>query len=148
MKFNHILLTTDLSSESRRAYAPAAEMAQTHGARLTLLHVVHDVRIAPHGAPLAPPVSDPDVGGMIDTARDALDKQRKLLSDELEVQCVVISGSDIAESVADYASQNDVDLIMLSTHGRTGFRRLVLGSVAESILHSAHVPVLCFPRPE
>jgi nucleotide-binding universal stress UspA family protein len=148
MKFTHILLTTDLSDESRRAFAPASEMAQTHGARLTLLHVVHDVRIAPHGAPLAPPVSDPDVHGLMQDAKGALNKQRELLSAELNVDCEVIAGSNIANAVAEYAAEHEVDLIMLSTHGRTGFRRLVLGSVAESILHCAHVPVLCFPRPE
>ncbi|MBC8404794.1 MAG: universal stress protein [Planctomycetes bacterium] len=60
----------------------------------------------------------------------------------------MISGSNIGETVAEYANENDVDLITMSTHGRTGFRRLVLGSVAESILHYAHVPVLCFPQPE
>lgn len=148
MKFNHILLTTDLSDESQRAYGPAAELATSNNAKLTLLHVVHDVRIAPHGAPLAPPVSDPDVFGLIDDARKALNKQRELLSADLEVECAVVSGSNIAETVAEYASEHSVDLITLSTHGRTGFRRLVLGSVAESILHFAHVPVLCFPRPE
>ncbi len=81
-------------------------------------------------------------------AKGALDKQRELLSGELDVACEVIAGSNIAESVANYAAEHEVDLIMLSTHGRSGFRRLVLGSVAESILHFAHVPVLCFPRPE
>ena len=148
MNFSHILLTTDLCDESQRAFAPAAEMATAHNAKLTLLHVVHDVRIAPHGAPLAPPVSDPDVFGLMESVREGLEKQRKLLSADLNVECQVVSGGNIAETVAGYASEHDVDLIMLSTHGRTGFRRLVLGSVAESILHCAHVPVLCFPRPE
>jgi nucleotide-binding universal stress UspA family protein len=148
MKFNHILLTTDLSDESKRAFAPTVELALAHNGRLTLLHVVQDVRIAPHGAPLAPPVSDPDVFDLMESARKLLVEERELLDSSLRVNCEVIPGSNIGETVAEYANQNDVDLITMSTHGRTGFRRLVLGSVAESILHYAHVPVMCFPQPE
>jgi nucleotide-binding universal stress UspA family protein len=48
--------------------------------------------------------------------------------------------------VVDYAQQNDVDLIAMSTHGRTGFRHLALGSVAEAIIRHATVPVITFPR--
>lgn len=148
MKFSHILLTTDLSDESLRAFAPAADLARANGAKLTLLHVVQDVHVAPHGAPLAPPVSAPDVGNLVDAARQRLEEQKALLGSGVEVDCAVSASPDIAERVAHYAQEHDCDLIALSTHGRTGFRRFVLGSVAESILRHAHVPVLCFPRSE
>lgn len=148
MKMDHILLTTDLSEESMRAFTPAAALAKENGARLTLLHVVQDLRVAPHGAALAPPIQDPDIFGMKESAEKRLVEERALLDADLEVHCEVTLGDNIAEAIADYAAKHDVDLITLSTHGRTGFRRLVLGSVAEAILHHAHVPVLCFPRPE
>lgn len=148
MKFSHILLTTDLSDESLRAFAPAADLARANGAKLTLLHVVQDVHVAPHGAPLAPPVSAPDVGNLVDAARQRLEEQKALLGSGVEVDCAVSASPDIAERVAHYAQEHNCDLIALSTHGRTGFRRFVLGSVAESILRHAHVPVLCFPRSE
>ncbi|MAW60854.1 MAG: universal stress protein UspA [Planctomycetes bacterium] len=148
MKFSHILLTTDLSDESLRAFAPAADLARESGAKLTLLHVVQDVQVAPHGAPLAPPVSAPDVGNLVDAARHRLDEQKALLGSGLNVECAVTASPDIAERVASYAKEHGCDLIALSTHGRSGFRRFVLGSVAEAILRHAHVPVMCFPRPE
>lgn len=148
MKFSHILLTTDLSDESLRAFAPAADLARESGAKLTLLHVVQDVQVAPHGAPLAPPVSAPDVGNLVDAARQRLNDQKALLGSGVEVDCEVSASPDIAERVASFAQERDCDLIALSTHGRSGFQRLVLGSVAEAILRHAHVPVLCFPRPE
>ena len=53
---------------------------------------------------------------------------------------------NVAEVVCDYADEHGYDLIALSSHGRSGFRRLILGSVAEAILRHAHVPVLVFPR--
>ena len=56
-----------------------------------------------------------------------------------------IGSAVVAEAVTQYADTHDVDLIALTTHGRTGIRHLVLGSVAESILRHSHVPVLCFP---
>lgn len=148
MKLKHILLTTDLSEESMRAFAPAAQLAKDNGGRITLLHVVQDVHIAPHGAPLAPPISDPDVFGLVESAKKRLAEERSLLDAEIEVTCKVIQADEIGEAVADYANQNQVDLIALSTHGRTGFRRLILGSVAQAVLHHAKVPVLCFPQAE
>lgn len=148
MKFSHILLTTDLSDESLRAFAPAADLARESGAKLTLLHVVQDVQVAPHGAPLAPPVSAPDVGNLVDAARQRLNDQKALLGSGVEIDCEVSASPDIAERVASFAQEHGCDLIALSTHGRSGFRRFVLGSVAEAILRHAHVPVLCFPRPE
>lgn len=148
MKFSHILLTTDLSDESLRAFAPSADLARTNGAKLTLLHIVQDVPMAPHGAPLAPPISAPDVGSLIESARQRLKDQASLVAGDIEVDCAVSTGADIAEEVASYAHENGCDLITLSTHGRTGFRRFVLGSIAEAILRHAHVPVMCFPRPD
>jgi len=145
MTIRHILITTDLSPEALRPYAPVADIARSLGCRITLLHVVPDLRVIPHGAPTAPLLDDPALPGKIESARAALAEQRDEFGD-LPVEPVVISGSDIALSIAEYAEQNDVDLIAISTHGRTGFRRFVLGSVAESLLRHAAVPVLVFPR--
>ncbi len=66
----------------------------------------------------------------------------------LQVKTHVMAAPNVAEAVADYANENDFDLIAISSHGRSGFRRLILGSVAEAILRHSHVPVLVFPRPK
>jgi nucleotide-binding universal stress UspA family protein len=148
MKIKHILLTTDLSDESRRTFANAIELAKDNDARITLLNVVEDLKVAPHGAPLAPPVGDPEAPAMVDAAKAALAEQREELGDEVQVECVAVLGTVIGETVAEYADDNGCDVILISTHGRTGFRRLVLGSVADEVLRHSHVPVLCFPRAE
>jgi len=145
MEIKHILVTTDLSQEALRPYAPIADLARSVGARITLLHVVPDLRALPHGAPTAPMLEDPGLPGRIEDARAMLDEQCVEFGD-IPVNRVVITGADIALTIAEYAEENDVDLIAISTHGRTGFRRLVLGSVAEALLRHAAVPVLVFPR--
>lgn len=59
----------------------------------------------------------------------------------------VIIGN-VADSLAHYAEDNDCDLILIGTHGRTGFSRLAKGSVAEDVLHSAAVPILIIKAEE
>jgi len=145
MPIRHVLILSDLSPESLRPTAPVAEFAAELGARVTLLSVVQDVRIAPHGAPLAPKISSPDVDKEVKHAQLALEEQSASLSG-VEVATVVVRGDSVPESVVDYAQHNEVDLIALSTHGRTGFRHLALGSVAEAIIRHATVPVITYPR--
>jgi nucleotide-binding universal stress UspA family protein len=145
MTIRHILILSDLSPESLRPTAPITELAAELGARVTLLSVVQDVRIAPHGAPLAPKISSPDVDREVKHAELALDEQSASLSG-VDAKTAVVRGDSVPDSVVDYAQNNEVDLIALSTHGRTGFRHLALGSVAEAIIRHATVPVVTYPR--
>ena len=68
----------------------------------------------------------------------------------LNVQSAVIMGK-AAESIADYATENEIDLIIIASHGRSGISRWTMGSVADRVLHATCVPVLivrapgCFP---
>jgi len=145
MKLSHILILSDLSPESLRPVAPVTELARDLGARVTLLTVVEDVRIAPHGAPLAPKISSPDVEREIKHASLALEDQRATL-EGIDVSTEVVRGDNVPEAVVRFAAEHDVDLIALSTHGRTGFRHLALGSVAEAIIRHATVPVISYPQ--
>lgn len=147
MTFKHILLTTDLSPEAVRPFAAISELAKASGARVTILHVVPDLQVIPHGAPMAPKQSSPDVPREMQKATSELGAQRGTLAHDVEVETAVISHEDVATGVAEYAAEHDVDLIALSTHGRTGFRHLLIGSVAEAVLRHSPVPVLSFPRP-
>ncbi len=147
MKTRKILLTTDLSEESLRPFGSVADLARQEGAAIVLLHVVEDLGVAPHGAPLAPRLHSPDVEEEIADARKKLEEIRAGLPADLPVSVEVIPAVDIAQGVSRFAHKEDVDLLALSTHGRTGLRRLVLGSVAEAILRHSEVPVLCFPPP-
>lgn len=67
--------------------------------------------------------------------------QAQLVSEGVDAEVKVIEGRP-ASSIVDYANEADVDLVLIATHGRTGFRRLLLGSVANQVLNESHVPVL------
>jgi len=53
----------------------------------------------------------------------------------------------VPESLSDYTKQNDIDLIVVATHGRSGVTRWVRGSIADKVLRSSNVPVLMVPTP-
>ena len=67
--------------------------------------------------------------------------------DGVNVKSEVIVNPLAADAIADYATKNDVDLIAISTHGRTGISRWVMGSVADRVLRSSCVPVLMVRAP-
>lgn len=146
MQINHILVTTDLSEEALRPCASIAEIARNRGARITLLHVVEEAMSAPRGAPLAPPVTSADLADRMAFAREKIAEHGAAFGDDVPVTLDVISGGNMAATIGNYARENDVDMIAMSTHGRTGFRRMILGSVAEELLRKSPVPVLVFPR--
>lgn len=142
-----ILLPTDFSADSERAFAPTAQFAELLGARIVLLHVV-ETAIAPSaGPPLA--ASAASAAGAL-AVREAEARRRLLdiatrLPRACEARPALVRGADAASAVVAFAEQNGVDLIAMASHGRTGLRRLVMGSVAESVLRRASVPVLVFP---
>lgn len=147
MQLRHILIATDLSQPSLAACRPVAALARASGARLSVLHVVEELLALPHGAPLAPPVGAADTARRVADAQTALDEQRGAFGPDLRIDCEVRSAPRVAEAICARAEELGVDLIALSTHGRTGWRHLALGSIAEAVLRRATVPVLCFPRP-
>jgi nucleotide-binding universal stress UspA family protein len=148
MNFRHILLTTDLSPESLHPCLSVAGLAKESKAKVTLLHVVHELHVVPHGAPMAPPIAPLDLSGEIKHAELALADQRAVLGKDVEVVTAVVTGERVHDAVVDYAKRHGVDLIAIATHGRTGFRHFALGSVAEAIIRHSPIPVLCFPRAE
>lgn len=146
--FQRILLTTDLSEDALRAFGRVADLARDEEASLTLLHVVHDVIIPPPaGVPVATPLHAPEVERKRSEATERLRELADRHFPGLEVDAVAVVATSAAEAITDYAREHGYDLIAMSTHGRSGFRRLVLGSVAEAVLRHADVPVLLFPKP-
>ncbi|MFC1944063.1 universal stress protein [Chloroflexota bacterium] len=60
----------------------------------------------------------------------------------LEVENVVLHNIAADRAIVDYANKNEMDLIAITTHGRTGLMRAVLGSIADSVLRGSHLPIL------
>jgi len=140
MNVRHILLTTDLSKDALRPFAPVLELARELGSRVSVLHVVENRPFAPGGLSAPDPKRD-------EAAREALTRQAAGLGKGVELRLEVLEHPDPAAGIVAWAVENDVDLIALSTHGRTGVRHLTLGSVAEKVLRQSPIPVLSFHRP-
>ncbi len=71
----------------------------------------------------------------------------QLTSEGIKVEAVTVEAIGPAERIVDYAKKNSIDLIIMATHGYTGFKRLMLGSVASGVLNQSSIPVLLI-RPE
>jgi len=143
-----IVLTTDFSDEAERAYAPAMELAGRLGAKVDLVHVVEELLAIPYGAPFAPPIEVglPDLSGVENAAKKHMDAAVRKLGDAVPVEGHVLRGERAARVVCDHAEESGADFIAASTHGRTGLRRMVMGSVAEELLRHSVVPVIVYPR--
>lgn len=120
-----VLFPTDFSDVSRRAGRTAVAIAETFGARIHVLHVV-------------PPVTDPT------PAQEALpDALAELATDPAPVVATVTGLP--AREIVRYARGHGIDLVVMGTHGRTGFSHALLGSVAEAVVRRAPCPVLTIP---
>jgi nucleotide-binding universal stress UspA family protein len=75
------------------------------------------------------------------------DVESRFASEGIKVKKASLEGNRPAEIISDYAQKNGMDLIVIATHGYTGLKRLMLGSVALGVLHESHIPVLLI-RPE
>ncbi len=143
MNFEHILIPTDLSVLSLRPIERAPELFENR--IVTLICALEDTPIRAQGAPFAPPMHGADLPARIAHATVEMERIASVLKGAREVRIEAFGASIPATAITDWADKNDVDLIALSTHGRTGLRRMVLGSVAENILRHSTVPVLAFP---
>jgi nucleotide-binding universal stress UspA family protein len=171
MAYTHIIVPVDLSPHSLQTLHYAFEEAQTHHAKLTLLHVLHHhpdtqeyyVRGGPEaeagiqGSIFALPTGvDPATGGRLPTQpaappevihRDYLAESRNQLRDlvpddfEGDWEAVVVGGNP-GDAIVDYAQEHGSDLIVVGSHGHTGLRHLLMGSVAEYVFRHAPCPVL------
>lgn len=141
--YKQILVPLDGSELAEGAVPHAEELAKALGARVTLLSVIEPVAVYSQPGVVGPVVSvSMDMQDEVRNVTEYLDKiADKLRHGGIDVVRVVREG-DAASQICDYAHENRADLIVMSTHGRSGIQRLVYGSVAEHVLHNATVPVL------
>ena len=170
MAYTHIVAPVDLSPHSPQTLRYAFEEATVHRAKLTLLHVLQHVpdteeyyvRGGPEteaglrGSTAPIPAGFDFTGGRLPTPppppptvihRDYLEdtqhQLRELVPDDFDGdwETEVVRGNP-AEAIVDYAQEHGVDLIVMGSHGHTGLRHLLMGSVAEHVLRHAPCPML------
>ena len=132
-----ILVPVDFSEASEIAVQHAKEIAQTYGAEIDLLHVVEEV-VYPSAYGVEPPyVPSQDVVARVEKALGSMARE------DIGYEHVQVSAriGYAPLTILDYVESNDIDLIVLATHGRTGLDRMLLGSVAERVIRRAPTPV-------
>jgi nucleotide-binding universal stress UspA family protein len=140
---NRILVPVDFSAHSEKAIRFATTLANKFGARLSLLHVVEDpfVTGAWQAEVFVPNIPEL-LNDLIKAAQTQMtERQKELATHGVAVESAVISGRP-ATAIVEYASTGQFDLIVMGTHGRTGFSHALLGSVAERVVQKAPCPVL------
>jgi nucleotide-binding universal stress UspA family protein len=135
LPFKTILFATDFSPASSVAFNVASALARDYKARVIALHVVEPVRVgfSEYASYVGP---EEDRG-------DAMAKLQAIKSPSpmVTIEYRLLEG-DPATVIAETAAEIDADLIVMGTHGRTGFSRFIMGSVAEEVLRKATCPVL------
>ena len=142
MAYQNILVPVDGSETSYAAVAQAAELAKAFGGKITVVQVL---ALDPYIA--AEYISATQTNDLIERARTSvlktLEEAAAKFSDlGIPVEAKLLEGQVVQREIIKEAETSKADLIVIGSHGRTGLKRLFLGSVAQSVLGEAHIPVL------
>ncbi|MAU08716.1 MAG: hypothetical protein CL607_02750 [Anaerolineaceae bacterium] len=146
-RYKTIVVPIDGSGWSERAIPHAADIARNNDAEIILLHV------------LRPPASEYTdqiaLGGgeeQLQQIREEMKQKLIALRNGLRAQGIdarvqVIEGVGVASLICDFINDQDVDLVVMSSHGRSGISRFIFGSVAQKVMQDVNVPVMII-RPD
>ncbi|WP_423751196.1 universal stress protein [Salinirarus marinus] len=136
--YDRVLVPVDGSDCSIAAAREAAVVADVCDARVRLAHVLS--RSAVRGEGVDPETADE--AALRELAADALDDAERSLDAAGVPTDAVVRVGDAADEIQSMLAAGDADLVAMGTHGRTGVRRFLLGSVAERVVRTAPVPVI------
>jgi nucleotide-binding universal stress UspA family protein len=139
MDIHYILTPTDFSAPTNQTVTAAYTLAQTFGAKLSLLHVIE---VPAYAIEVSLPLEDLE--------RDARRELARLLPEADAAHVGVTRLVEVGvpyQKILETATAEQVDLIVMATHGRTGLSHLILGSVAEHVVRLVPCPVLTIRPP-
>lgn len=146
MKLNKILVPIDFSDYSKNALKYAVNFAKLFNAEILLIYVVEPVIYPPDfsmGQIAIPTVTTE----FDDRAKEELNKLAKNeIPQQLKVSIIIRTGKPFVE-IIETASEADVDLIIIATHGHSGVEHILFGSTAEKVVRKAPCPVLTLREP-
>jgi nucleotide-binding universal stress UspA family protein len=136
-----ILAPIDFSDSSRAALDVAADMATRFGAELLLVHVMPAVSDLPRSVSI---LKEGEYDrGLSDAAAERLNELAAALAQKgLKARTEIGTGNDVGLELVRSAQHNHADMIIIATHGMTGWRNIAFGSVAENVVKQAECPVL------
>ena len=140
-RIKKILVPSDFSAHSGEALQFAADLARHYSASIDLIHVFDTLTYAlPEGYVI--PSAD-ELDRMLKQCQVQLDEERRgaLELGAGAVETAVLQGGSVPE-IIQFAKEHGSDLIVMGTHGRTGFKHFLIGSVAERVVRTAPCAVL------
>jgi nucleotide-binding universal stress UspA family protein len=143
--YKNVLVPLDGSELAECSLVHLRNLLQSDkSAKATLLHVLDPITWCREGCDF---VATRDIQHR--QAEKYIDETKsRLYADGIDTKTEILEGGVVASSIVDYAKENAVDLIIISTHGYTGLKKLMFGSVALGVLHESHVPILLIrPKP-
>jgi len=143
-----ILWPTDFSEPSFEALRAANELASRFSAELFVIHVVSRLPVV--AAPSGPTSFNVSLyeEELLNSAETSVEEIiAKKIPDDIEAYPIVTTGL-VADEIINQSDKQNIDLIVTSTHGETGWRRFVFGSVAEKVVRIASCPVLTIHAPK
>ncbi|GAB4296883.1 MAG: universal stress protein [Ignavibacteriaceae bacterium] len=145
-EINKILVPIDFSDYSKSALKYAINFAQQFSSEMILVYVVEPIVYPPDFS--MGQIAIPAVNSDWDKrAREELDKLAKdEVPKDLKVKTIVKTGKPFVE-IIESAKEEDVDLIIIATHGHTGVEHILFGSTAEKVVRKAPCPVLTLREP-
>ena len=135
--FERILVATDGSEKNQPAVRKGLEIARACGSAIYAIYVIDDTPFASAQAE----VSTVDLYNQLKDEGERAVEQVKRIADGVKVETRILSGRP-AQVITEFALRNKVDLIVVGSQGKTGLERLLLGSIAESIIRMANCMVL------
>ena len=138
LEIKNVLVATDFSECSTTALECARGIAHAFGARLHVMHVAEPpvTEFLTPGARMPVINTVSDERHLLDTSVTDEDRQA------LRAKLIFVRDGTAADSIAEYAKQRHIDLVVLGTHGRRGLTHAIVGSVAERVIRLATCPVL------
>lgn len=147
MTYSKILVPTDFSESAKYALPFAIDLAQKYGASLHVLHVVEPI-VAPVDfawGTYSYPDIEKQLSGYVDESLEKITQE--VIPPEIKSDSTNLHGKPWREIVA-FAKEGEMDLIVMATHGLSGFSHALYGSTAEKVVRKAHCPVLIVRHPE
>lgn len=141
-RYKKILVPLDGSGWSERAIPHARDIARNNNAEVILLHV-----FTPPAQEYIDSISLAGQESQLQELREQMKQhlmsvRNQIRGEKISVRVQFIEGTGVAGIICDYIADEGVDLVVMTSHGRTGLSRWVFGSVSYKVMQCAHVPVM------
>jgi nucleotide-binding universal stress UspA family protein len=147
LEFNNILIPNDFSENFNIAFEYAKELTKGRDSLFHIIHVVEPVYV-PVDTAIYPNMNLTEVRSILEkNAKEQLDKSLNTIdADNTKIKTQILKGIP-EDAIIEYAKENNIDVICISTSGSSGFEHFLFGSTTEKLLRHAECPVIAVKMP-